>query len=341
MSRLTIKDIAKICGVGTSTVSRAMNNDRGISEETRKKVLEVVKKYHYVPNNSAVNLKKSESNNVAVLVKGQNNPFFQSMYSVFEEELQANEYTFTMREIGVNEDEMRIAEELIREKRLKGIIFLGGLMENPDKVLKHLDIPYVLCTVAKNADVFECPMVGIDDVKESMKAVSYLCEKGHKKIAMIAGFKGDKGVGALRLEGYQKALQKFGVEYDESLVLYMDDTLPDYSYENGYAVTKKFLESGKDFSALFAASDTTAFGAYRAILESGKRIPEDVSIVGFDGINMTNFMYPSLTTVRQPGEKMAREAVRLLHEAIEGETEVKKTCFSAELIENESVKKFA
>ncbi|MCR4782246.1 MAG: LacI family transcriptional regulator [Lachnospiraceae bacterium] len=338
MSRYTIKDIAKICGVGTSTVSRAINNDPGVNEKTKERVLEAVRKYHYIPNNSAVNLKKSESNNVAVLVKGRNNPFFQSMYSVFETELQKHEYTFTMREVGAYEDEMRIAQELIREKRLKGIIFLGGMVGDVDEKLEHIDIPSVLCTVAVTMESCNHSLVAIDDVKESEKVVNYLIRQGHKKIAMITGVRSDSGIGALRLKGYEKALDENGIEFDENLIINMDDDIPDYSYENGYVVTKKLLESGHKFSALFAASDTTAFGAYRAILESGKRIPEDISVVGFDGIDMANFMYPSLTTIKQPGERMAKEAVRLLHDEIEGNSVVSKTIFSADLLENESVK---
>lgn len=339
MSQYTIKDIARICGVGTSTVSRAINNVPGVNEKTREKILEAVRKYHYVPNNSAVNLKKSDSNNVLVLVKGRNNPFFQSMYSVFESELQKYDYTFVLREVGTYDDEMRVAQELIREKRLKGIIFLGGFMENPEKELKGIDIPYILCTVAVNEGDNEYSIVTIDDVKESMKAVEYLCRMGHRRIAMVTGLQNDNSIGYHRLKGYRKALEKYGIPYDESLVMHMESDLPDYSYENGYAVTKKLLERGKDFTALFAVSDTTAFGAYRAILESGKRIPEDISVVGFDGIDMTNFMFPSLTTIRQPGEKLAAESVRILNDEIEGKITTQKTLFPAELIENESVKK--
>ncbi len=339
MSRLTIKDIAKLCGVGTSTVSRAINDDPGINQKTKEKVLEVIKQYNYIPNNSAVNLKKSDSNNVAVLVKGRNNPFFQSMYSVFETELQKYEYTFTMREVGAYEDELRIAEELIREKRLKGLIFLGGMVEDADIRLKSIDIPTVLCTVAVSTKSTEHSIVTIDDVEESEKAVSYLCDQGHRKIAMITGVRSDNGIGSLRLKGYKQALKKHGIDFDEKLVINMDDEIPDYSYENGYTVTKKLLDSGVEFTALFAASDTTAFGAYRAILESGKQIPRDISVVGFDGIDMCEYMYPSLTTIKQPGEKMAAEAVRLLNDKIEGKNEVKQTIFEADLIEKESVLK--
>lgn len=337
MSRLTIKDIARICNVGTSTVSRAINDDPTVNWKTKQMILDAVQKYHYVPNNSARNLKRSESNNVAVLVKGQNNNFFQSMYGVFEDELQKYGYTFTMREAGTYDDEMNIAQELIREKRLKGIIFLGGMMENPDYELRHIDIPYVLCTVALKENYPDCSFTSIDDEKESEKAVSYLCEMGHRKIAMISSLKSDIGVGNLRQKGYKKALAKYGIPYDENLVGHMKENIPDYSYENGYEVTKELLSSGNDFTALFAISDTTAFGAYRAILESGKRIPEDISIIGFDGIDMTKFMYPSLTTIKQPGAELATESVQMLHAEINDKPHTYKV-FDAALVEQESVR---
>ena len=134
MANLTIKDIAKLCGVGTSTVSRAMNDDPGINPETKERILKVVKEFHYVPNNSARNLKVSESNTVGVLVKGRNNSFFQGMYTFIEQELQKIGYDFILKEISWDDNNTMQAVEMVKEQRLKGLIFLGGMIEDLDKI---------------------------------------------------------------------------------------------------------------------------------------------------------------------------------------------------------------
>lgn len=340
MSNLTIKDIAKICGVGISTVSRAINDDPGINKDTRKRILKVIDEYGYVPNNSARNLKKTDSNTIALLMKGIDNQFFQGMLKIFEEELNKLEYTFLLHAVGEDQDDASVAVELAKEKKLKGIIFLGGQMDSPEDKLEGIGIPYVLCTVAVNmmAPKRKCSSVSIDDEKESYRVVDYLCKKGHKRIAMISGRSEDQAVGGLRLKGYRKALEDNGIEVDEELIRYMKYDIPEYSVANGYAVTKELLKSGVDFTAVYAISDLTAFGAYKAILEAGEKIPEDYSVIGFDGIETSKYFHPSLTTMVQPCEKMVKSSIQLLMDAINGNDEKKQLIFEADLCERDSVK---
>ena len=303
MGTLTIKDIAKICKVSTSTVSRAINDDPGINQKTKERIIRVVEEFHFVPNNSARNLKLAESNTIALICKGIGNSFFQSMYPMFESELERHGYTFILNEIGADKDDAEAAVAIAKEKRLKGVIFLGGLLDNPKVKLRQLAIPYVLTTVAVNTDAAEVgsSIVAIDDEKESFKIVDYLCKQGHKKIAIVSGRKSDFAVG------------------DE--------------------VTKKLLADQEEFTALFATSDLAAFGAYKAISEAGKKIPEDYSVVGFDGIDLTKYMVPSLTTVAQPTEEFAKASVDLLMKAINGDTTRERLVYDAQIIERDSVKR--
>jgi len=340
MANLTIKDIAKICNVGTSTVSRAINDDPGINPETKARILQVCKEFRYVPNASARNLKASENNVVGLLVKGKNNRFFQSMYADFERELQKAGYGFTLHEQPFNseEDEGLIASQMIKEKRLKGVILLGGMIPSTEVIETYIDIPYVLCTVALDSHTAQCNMVGIDDEKESYKVVEYLINKGHRKIAIIAGQKTDYAVGGKRLEGYKKALQDHGIEFDPELVGYQKEEIPDYGPANGYTVMEELLKSGKEFTAVFVISDLTAFGAYKAIYDAGKKIPEDYSVVGFDGIELTNYMYPALTTIRQPIEDYVKTSVNTVLKLMDGSNEINHQIFDAEIIERDSVK---
>jgi len=341
MSAITIKDIAKKCGVGVSTVSRAMNDHPDINPETKQMILDTIAEYGYIPNNSARNLKRSESNTIAVLVKGIDNPFFQGMFKIFESQVQKTSYSFIIHRVEEREDEIAVAVELELEKRLKGIIFLGGSFGNSEERMKKLDIPFVLCTVGMTDSVDKrlYSSISIDDYKESYRLVSYLCELGHKKIAIITGKNDDESIGKLRYQGYVQALKDHGIGLDTGLVRYMKQDLPEYSPENGYAVAKELLEEGADFTALYVVSDNTAFGACKAILESGKRIPEDYSVAGFDGIKLARYYHPSLTTMSQPCEEMAKESIRLLIDLIEGKKENQHRIFEAELLEGESVRR--
>lgn len=339
MGAITIKDIAKMCGVGVSTVSRAMNNHPDINPETKQMILDTIAKYEYIPNNSARNLKRSESNTIAVLVKGIDNPFFQDMFQIFEWQVQKTNYSFIIHRVEEREDEFSVALELEREKRLKGIIFLGGYFSKSEERMKKIDIPFVLCTVGMTDRVDKSlySSISIDDYKESYRLVSHLCNLGHKRIAIISGKIDDESIGKLRYQGYVKALEDHGLQLEPELVRYMKQDLPGYSPENGYAVTKELLEEGVDFTALYVVSDNTAFGACKAILEAGKRIPEDYSVAGFDGIKLARYYHPSLTTMQQPREEMAKESIRLLIDLIEGRKENQHRIFEAELIEGESV----
>ncbi len=338
MSDITIRDIAKLCGVGVSTVSRAMNDHPDINPETKAKIMQVIEEHNYIPNNSARNLKRSESNTIALLMKGIDNPFFQGMFHIFEEMLSRKDYAFILQKVGFDEDEINVALELEKEKKLKAIIFLGGRIRESTRDFSMLGVPYILCTVRQPQMPGESPahFVAIDDVKESFKVVDYLCSLGHRKIAIITSLQEERGVGSLRYEGYCKALEKNGIALDKELVCYMKHDLASFSAENGYAVTQELLASGKEFTAVFAASDMTAIGVCKAILESGSRIPEDYSVVGFDGLDLTHFYHPSITTIHQPINDMVKAAIQMLFALMEGNRYEGEQIFEAKLEVRES-----
>ena len=181
--------------------------------------------------------------------------------------------------------------------------------------------------------------ISIDDEEESCRIVDYLCELGHKKIAIIRPSYADRGIGRSRYNGYVRALKKHGIEVDPGLVMYMKDDIEAFTPANGYAVTRELLETGREFSALFTMSDTTAIGACKALLEAGKRIPEDYSVAGFDGIEMANFYHPSLTTICQPKEEMARASIKMLLDLMEDRpVRNNQQIFSAQLLVGESTR---
>lgn len=334
MGTITIKDIANICGVGVTTVSRAINNHPDINKETKDKIMAVIDEYNYVPNNSARNLKRQESNTIAVLIKGINNPFFSPMITVFEQIIQEKKFSFFLQRVEEGQDEVDIAIALEKEKRLKGIIFLGGYFSHARGKLEQLSVPFVLSTISlqKDVDGMEYASVCVDDYLESYRMVDFLIKQGHEKIAIISAPAVDESVGALRLEGYKKAFEDNHLPVQEELIFYSTSMKDRYSMSTGYELMKEILSSGKEFTAVYAIADSLAIGACRAILESGKKIPEDYSVAGYDGMEFASFYNPSITTIRQPVEKIAEETVRILFDLIEGKETKRQCVFPGELL---------
>lgn len=327
-----------MCGVGVTTVSRAINNHPDINEATKEMILQVIKENHYVPNNSARNLKRSASKTIAVLIKGITNPFFNRMLQVFEKETKRRKYSYILQRVDQNQDEIDVAIELEKEKRLKGIIFLGGYFSHAKEKLDQLTVPFILSTIGMTAEVDQnnYSSVSVDDFQESYKMVNYLCELGHKKIAIICADMEDESIGKLRYEGYCKALENHGLAFNKSLVRCMKENIESYTMENGYVVTKELLEANEDFTAIYAISDSLAVGACKALLEAGKRVPEDYSVAGFDGLDIAFYYNPSITTIRQPVEEIAKETIKILFDLIQKKTPPEHKIFPAELIVRES-----
>jgi LacI family transcriptional regulator len=235
--------------------------------------MQAIKDYNYIPNNSARNLKRSESNTIAVLIKGISNPFYNNMLKVFENEIQRQKYSFLLHRVEEHEDEIEEALLLAKEKRLKGIVFLGGYFSHSEDKLKQLKVPFILSTggVSEKIDKDSYSFVTVDDFQESYKMVDYLCKLGHRRIATISAPPDDESIGKLRLEGYIKALEDNRIPFDDNLVRYIkDDTMDTFSMKYGYEVTRQLLASGTDCTAIFAISDSMAVGSCKAIFESGK-----------------------------------------------------------------------
>lgn len=341
MPDITIKDIARECGVGVSTVSRALNNHPDINPATKEKIMRVIDELGFVPNNSARNLKRAESNSIALLIKGISNPFFTEMIKVMEERMEDKGYDLVLHHVESKENEIDVALNLVKEKKLQGIIFLGGEFSHSDEKLSLLKVPFVFSTAGLNPNQmskYGYAYVSIDDLKESGKVVDYLIGMGHRQIAILTAQSEDQSVGNVRLDGYKKALTKAGIPIDERLIskLAAGDETEQYTMENGYRQTKELLACKVPFTALYAISDTLAIGAMRALREAGLSIPEDVSVVGYDGIPLGDFANPRLSTLRQPVEAMAVATIDMLCDIIDGKRTNEQLLFTGELIVRES-----
>ncbi len=340
MAEITIKDIARKCGVGVSTVSRAINDHPDINPATRQMIMEMIEQTGFIPNNSARNLKRTDAKCIALLVKGINNPFFGSMIRIIEEEAQKKKYALVLRHVEAYEDEVDVALELVKEKRLRGIIFLGGAFHHAQEKLEKLTVPFIFSTIgvekAEGSNTANYSNIAVDDRVESKKMTDYLLDLGHRRIAIITEGSEEPSVGQLRLAGYEDAFVQRGLDVNPDLIYYVKEEIEHYSMENGYLTTKRILAENENVTAVYATADLLAVGACRAILEAGRRIPQDISVAGYDGISLGEYYNPKLTTIRQPAKEMAGETIRLMFDVIAGKERHRQIVFEAELVERES-----
>ena len=314
---MTIKDVAERCGVSVSTVSRVLNSHPDVSDSIREKVMTVVQEMHYVPNNSARDLVKPKSDCIGLVVRGVGNPFFTGVIKAMERTITEAGYTMVLHQIQSGEDELRAGAELARSKRLLGLILLGGCFDYTSEQTAALDIPFVCCTYTNSFGTLkreQFSSVSIDDQKEAYRAVRYLTDRGHQKIAVILDSVCDHSISQLRYMGYRQALEEKGITPDPEL---LEETIT-YEMEDGYQGMKRLLSRRDDFTAVFVISDAMAVAAMKALYDCGKRVPEDCSVVAIDGIDMSAYVIPTLTTLVQPQEEMGESAVRILVDMVEG-----------------------
>ena len=320
-TRMTIKDVAERCGVSVSTVSRVLNNHPDVSDVIRTKVMQVVQELHYVPNNSARDLVKPKSDSIGLVVRGVGNPFFTGMIRAIEQAITDAGYTMVLHQIQSGENELREGAELARSKRLLGLILLGGCFDYTPEQTATLGIPFVCCTYTNSFGTLQkntFSSVSIDDQKEAYRAVRMLTEQGHRKIAVLLDSIQDHSVSQLRYMGYCQALREVGIPLDPDLV---EETVT-FEMTDGYAGMERLIERRKDFTSVFVVSDAMAVAAMKALHDHGMRVPEDCSVVAIDGIDMSAYMIPTLTTLVQPQEEMGETAVRILVDMVEGKPEI-------------------
>lgn len=334
---MNIRDIAKLSGVGVSTVSRVLNNHPDVKESTREKVMKVIRESEYIPNNSARILKQNNTKNIGVLIKGVFNPFFSEIVNIIGMRINHSKYTMISQQNDyVLESEMGTIRAFIKEKRLQGIICLGGnFTDIDDDSFRNIDVPVVLTSVntVSMASKDKYSTVGINNGQSSYDATDFLIKKGHKNIAIMLGEENDFCVSWWRYRGYRQALEDNGIECLEENVL-----IGDYDPEVAYEETIKFLKRKKDVTAIFAISDFMAMGVAKAVTDSGLKVGEDISIVGFDGMDVSKFYNPGITTMKQPKEDIANISVDLLFDLLSGKGEHQHILLGTELIERESCK---
>ena len=314
---MTIKDIARLCGVSVSTVSRVLNDRPDVSPEVRQRVLAVVEHSNYIPNNSARDLVRSSSDAVGVVVRGLSNLFFAQVLKGIAPEVDARGYTAVVRRIDSDADELKAGAVLEREKKLRGILFLGGRFDYTPGEVALLNVPFVCCSYTNcfgTLDESGFASVSIDDRAAAHAAVSHLLAQGHRRIAAVVPGCRDRSISELRYLGYCAALAGEGIALDPELVAEAGS----FEMEDTYRAVETLLGRGADFTAIFTLSDTMGMAVIKALSDHGRRVPEDCSVVAIDGIPLSAYTVPTLTTLAQPAEEMGRESVKILLDMVEG-----------------------
>ena len=331
---MTIKDLAAQTGYAVATVSRVLNNHPNVSEKARAAIMEAVEESGFRLNENAKQLKQQHATSILVVVKGTANELFSELLEFIQSRIAEMQYPLHVDYLDEEANEVRRALQLCREKKPLGILFLGGNIRNFSADFEKIDVPCVVLTNNMSAlNYSNLSSVTVDDVEACCCAVDSLVERGHRKIAAISGDPETSDVGRARYEGCLKSLRYHGIDFDPQL----DFRGIRFSYQDGYNATMDLLEKGREFTALFTASDVMAVGAIRALHEKGLRVPQDVSVIGFDGLAVGSFMIPKLSSVVQPTHMMADRAIEILISQFEGEVKPVHEMMPFELLEQESV----
>lgn len=331
---VTIKDIARESGYAISTVSRALNNHPDVSAEARERIQAVVKAHQFVPNNNARQLKQQQSQSILLVVKGTSNPFLANMMEQMQSAASDAGYSAQCHYLDEDANEVLVAAQLCRERKPLGIIFLGGSAENFEQGFDEVGVPCVLATaVNRKLEEQGLSMVGIDDAAAAHRAIDHLCRRGHRTIAVVGGDNCHSYISSERLRGCKESFAAHHLAPDEALY-----AKANYNYASAYRAMDKLLSRRKDITAVFCMSDIMAVGAIRAIRDAGLRVPEDISVMGFDGIDLAKYYDPKITTVCQPVGEIARTSVDLLLARIEKEAAPKTVVLGVKLSEGDSVR---
>ncbi len=331
---MTIKDIAKESGYAVGTVSRVLNNHPDVSEQARRRILAVVEKNGYIQNTNAKNLKQMVNRSILVLVKGTRNELFAALVEKLQGLLNNSPYTLLADYFDEDTDEVLRAIALCAEKKPQGILFLGGNADNFRQSFGRIALPAVLVTSpAEGLEFPNLSSVTTDDFEASVQAVQVLLAHGHRHIAIIGGRPSFSDVSGERFAGGRAAFAQSGLPA-ENLVEYGEAR---FCYEEGYQAMQHVLAEHPEITAAYAIADVVAIGAMRAARDAGRTVGKDLSIIGFDGLALGEYLTPRLATIGQSVERLAQEATATLLDAIETGAPARRVTVPFTVINGESV----
>ena len=334
--RATLRDVAEKAGVTTATVSYILNDKKHFPDETRQRVMDAITELGYIPNLSARTLTQRSSKLIGIVVPQtegsrlmfQNN-FYSEILGSIEFHARQNGYHIIISATDANESYLRLA----RERNLDGIIVIGMYPDEFYRQMKESHIPIVLVDSYCNDHYYH--NIRIDDAYGSYLATRHVLSKGHRDIAFFSGQLKENGVMKKRLTGYREALSEFGVGFDQR---YVFEGRIDYA--SGIDAAERLLASRVPATAVVAAADILAIGAMKGFYERGVRVPDDISVMGFDDLEISQYLTPGLSTIHQEISQKGEKAVELLINNIKEPNLTKQEqILPVKLIERGSVKR--
>lgn len=310
MNKITIKDIAKKAGVSIATVSYVINKSRPVSPDLAGRVQAAIDEIGYYPDVNARSLKSKRTCTIGLIVPDNANPFFAEIAKGVEDAgFEAGFSVLLCNSNAMMERELAYIN-LLASKRVDGVIFAPTTSSiQPVKRIVDLGIP--VAVFYRETGGLDIDSIRIDNVDASYRATRYLIDLGHREIACIRPLSMETPSGR-RVDGFQRAMQEAGLSLSTELMPHGNNRI-----SGGEAAVRQLLESGKRFSAIFSTNDAMAIGAMRALQDAGRRIPGDVSVIGFDDITLARYYEPPLTTIAQPKQEAGTLAVQCILERVE------------------------
>ncbi|MBE4202198.1 substrate-binding domain-containing protein [Vibrio parahaemolyticus] len=303
----TMKDIAKLAGVSTSTVSHVINKTRFVSEEISERVNNAAKELnYYAPSALARSLKVNRTKTIGMLVTTSTNPFFGEVVKGVERSCYHKGYSLILCNTEGDNERMRQSINTLLQKRVDGLILMCSSLEGEriDVFERYPDIPVVVMDWGPM--LFTSDKIQDNSLRGGYLAAKYLIDCGHTEIGCITGPL-IKHQAQMRYEGYKRAMNEAGLEFNANWIIESD-----FECEGGYQVFKKMAERGTLPSSIFVSNDMMAMGVINAANELGIKVPDDLSIIGYDDIHIAKFMSPSLTTIHQPKYRLGQASVETL-----------------------------
>lgn len=334
---VTIKDIAKAAHVSVTTVSRALNGYNDVNETTRKKIKDIAEHLGYSPNMAARSLVSKKTKTFGLLLSNvtrassKDNIAFEVLCGVNDRSGELD-YDLVLFSTTPQKQKMKSYKTLCQERGVDGVIIMGIRLDDPYlKEIVSSDIPCILIDIP-----LQGPNVGYitaDNVQGAYSAVRHLLDNGHRHIGMINGHN-QADVSIHRLQGYKEALESCHIAFNDAYVL--DGSFSD---TGGKEAAYRLLSLYPEITAIFCASDLMALGAIQAVKGLGRSVPEDISIIGFDNIDITSYHSPAITTVNQYKYEIGYQAAQLLVDMLEGRNVSHHIVMNTELVKRESVRR--
>lgn len=326
----TIKDVAKLAGVAVSTASYALNNVNKVSPATMKKVQEAARELNYFKNGFASDLKRTKTNTIALILRDLSGPFYSELIKGVQEVTTANGYDLiACSSVGGAQS---TAAKFLKEKRVDGAVILAHNITN-DIILESAREGFPIVVLDRKLDHEFVYQVEVDNIHGGYAATEYLINKGHREIGYVSGPMNSHD-NEMRFDGYMSALKDHGIQYQNKWKV-----SGDFTREGGYRATKMLIAQRQLPEAIFYANDEMAIGGLQAFKENKISVPEDISIIGYDDIQLAEYVSPPLTTVRQPKYEVGALAVHVVFQALAKEDSVENYYnLSTEIVERKSVK---